>query len=292
MPSSAAWPLYNYRYVCVNSLVKWPRGSSVGHSNIMAGVSVKMLPVVSGGLSKPCHVPADLHVCVDDRMFVRLPKYAATTWRILGLQSRVAAPRNRSCILDQLITARNAKLHQHIFENDHAPELDSPDVSSSFINDNDGRKHRKQKRNKRDTVPAVITIIAPIIDGVGGFNMQVLAPDKVTSPLAMELTANNVDYLQKVPMIVGGDAHTPPRKRVHRDRSQIATKGVVRDLGKHRVLCRVQEGRGRMRRMRTKVFNFDKFPTQRDAEARAEEFMIAHTPTLIDLESPQPQIES
>ena len=259
----------------------------------MAGVSVKMLPVISGGLSRPCHVPADLIVCVDDRMFVRLPKYAATTWRILGLQSRHAVNADiRSCILDQLITARNAKLFQHIYENDRAPELDSPDLSSSFINDNDGRKHRKQKRNKRDTVPEVITIIAPLIDGVGGFNMQVLAPDRVTSPLAMELTAENVDYLQKVQKVVGGDAHTPPRKRVHRDRSQIATKGVVRDLGKHRVLCRVQEGRGRMRRMRTKVFNFDKFPTQRDAEARAEEFMIAHTPTLIDLESPQQQIES
>ena len=71
-------------------------------------------------------------------------------------------------------------------------------------------------------------------------------------------------------------------------------KGVVRDTRNHRILCRVQVATGRTR---TKVFNFNKFPTEIDAAARAAEFMIACAakpmsavpPMIIELDSqPQP----
>ena len=68
---------------------------------------------------------------------------------------------------------------------------------------NDGVSTRAKKRNLRETLPPVITIIAPRIDVgdavVGGFPIRV-APlrGKFSSPLCMELTADNVDYLQTV----------------------------------------------------------------------------------------------
>ena len=134
---------------------------------------------------------------------------------------------------------------------------------------------RAKKRNLRETLPPDITIIAPRIDVgdavVGGFPMRVVPlSGKLNSPMFIELTTDNVEYLQTVA------AHemrvNPPRaatqRSVHRD-----VKGAVRKDTRNRYLCRVQ-GDGRQR---AKVFSAKRYKSMAAAEAVATEFALSST---------------
>ena len=52
-------------------------------------MTITMVPMVMGGcMTKPCHVPAGLHLVVHGASFVRLPKACPTTWQIMGGQRK------------------------------------------------------------------------------------------------------------------------------------------------------------------------------------------------------------
>ena len=165
-----------------------------------------------------------------------------------------------------------------------------------MIDPSDSLKIRQRKKNLRGLLPEVLTIIAPSIDGGDGFTMRVACPDRTSSPVAVELTTDNIRYLR-----MAAQKWTAPPQNVHERRVRrlapkgvVHHKGVVRDTRNQRILCRVQVATGRTR---TKVFNINKFPTEIDAAARAAEFMIARAaesmsavpPMIIELDSqPQP----
>ena len=80
-------------------------------------------------------------------------------------------------ILGTLMELRNSKTEQLLCP--RLTELDDPVEATSIarINDTDSVSARAKKRNLRETLPAVITIIAPTIDVgdtvVGGFPIRV-----------------------------------------------------------------------------------------------------------------------
>ena len=116
--------------------------------------------------------------------------------------------------------------------------------------------------------------------------MRVLCPDRVTSPIAIELTVDNLVYLQTVATAALHDLPAAPSPPRHRRKPPSLPKGVVRDTKKQRLLCRVHDAK--LGRMRSKTFNLKQFTTETEAEARATEFMSASTPTIIDIDSPSP----
>ena len=250
-------------------------------------MNITMVPMVTGGcMTKPCHVPADLHIVMHGVSFVRLPKSHPTTWRIMGgRHTRVRNKWHVLDILDRLRSARNDALGKQMYPHEGCDE-ESPTKHDVIVNEYEGRLLRRKKLNLRELVSEVLTIIAPSIDGVGDFPMRVLCPDRVTSPIAIELTVDNLVYLQTVATAASHDllaAPSPPRRR---RTSPSLPKGVVRDTNKQRLLCRVHDAK--LGRMRSKTFNFKQFTTETEAEARATEFMSASTPTIIDIDSPSP----
>ena len=141
------------------------------------------------------------------------------------------------------------------------------------INGNEGVATRAKKRNQREALPTEITIIAPRIDVgdavVGGFPMRVVPlSGKLNSPMFIELTTDNVEYLQTVA------AHEmrvkAPRAEIRQSVHRLV-KGITRDEAGRRYLCRVQ-GDGRQR---AKVFSAKRHQTMAAAEAEATEFALS-----------------
>ena len=103
-------------------------------------------------------------------------------------------------ILGTLMELRNSKTEQLLCPG--LTKLNDPEEATSIarIHSTDGVSTRAKKRNLRETLPADITIIAPRIDVgdavVGGFPIRV-APlrGRISSPLFMELTPENIEYL-------------------------------------------------------------------------------------------------
>ena len=260
-------------------------------------MNITMVPMITGGcMTKPCHVPADMHIVVHGVSFVRLPKSHPTTWRIMGgRHTRVRNKWHVLDILDRLRSARNDALGKQMYPHEGCDE-ESPTKHDVIVNEYEGRLLRRKKLNLRELVSEVLTIIAPSIDGGDGFNMRVACPDRTTSPVAVELTTDNIRYLR-----MAARKWTEPPQIAHERRARMLApkgvvrhKGVVRDTYNKRILCRVHVDTGRTR---TKVFKINKFPTEIDAAARAAEFMIACAaesmsavpPMIIELDSqPQP----
>ena len=190
-------------------------------------------------------------------------------------------------IIDILITMRNAAMFTHTnIVAGRECEDDANATVMNLINPSDSVRNRQRKKNLRGLLPEVLTIIAPSIDGVGGFPMRVLCPDRVTSPIAIELTVDNLVYLQTVATAALHDLPATPSPPRPRRKPPSLPKGVVRDTKKQRLLCRVHDAK--LGRMRSKTFNLKQFTTETEAEARATEFMSASTPTIIDIDSPSP----
>ena len=169
-------------------------------------------------------------------------------------------------ILDRLRSARNDALGKHMYPNEGCDD-GSPTTHNVIVNEYEGRLLRRKKLNLRELVSDVLTIIAPSIEGVGGFPMRVLCPDRVTSPIAIELTVDNLVYLQTVATAASHDlfaAPSPPRRR---RKPPSLPKGVVRDTNKQRLQCRVHDAK--LGRMRSKTFNLKQFTTETECEARA-----------------------
>ena len=133
-------------------------------------MNITMVPMVTGGcMTKPCHVPAGLHLVVHGASFVRLPKSHPTTWRIMGGQhTRARAKWHVLDILDRLRSARNDALGKQMYPHEGCDE-ESPTKHDVIVNECEGRLLRRKKLNLRELVSEVLTIIAPSIDGVGGF---------------------------------------------------------------------------------------------------------------------------
>ena len=173
-------------------------------------------------------------------------------------------------ILETLMELRNSKTEQLLCP--RLTELDDPVEATSIarINDTDSVSARAKKRNLREALPAVITIIAPTIDVgdtvVGGFPIRV-APlrGKMSSPLFMELTPENIDYLQTVA------AH---EVRVNLDPPRVGNRprvgGITRNETRKRFLFRVR----RDGQQRTKVFSAKRYKSMAAAEAAATEFVL------------------
>ena len=237
-------------------------------------LSITTMHVVQGGcLKRPIPLPVGRTVSdIEGRLYISL----RTSNRLIrGLLCMPDRERIRPVRVRTLIELRNSKTEQLLYP---STDYENGEVASiARINGNDGVTTRAKKRNSRETLPADITIIAPRIDVgdavVGGFPIRV-APlrGKFSSPLCMELTADNVDYLQTV------TAHemrvNPPR--VAPERSSPCTarvKGVKRDEPNKRFLCRVQQDG----RQRTKVFSDKRYKTTVAAEAMASEFALSIT---------------
>ena len=165
------------------------------------------------------------------------------------------------------------------------------DTVVNLINPSDGSKARQKKRNLRGLLPEVLTIIAPSIDGGDGFNMRVACPYRTTSPVAVELTTDNIRYLRMAAQKWSAPPQNLHERRVRRlaPKGVVQHKGVVRDTRNQRILCRVQVATGLTR---TKVFNINKFPTEIEAATRAAEFMSTVPPTIIELDSQTQPTES
>ena len=117
--------------------------------------------------------------------------------------------------------------------------------------------------------------------------MRVACPNRITSPVAVELTTDNIRYLRAA----ARKWPDPPqvRRHVHLQGGVVHHKGVVRDARNQRLLCRVQVAPDRKR---TKVFNFSKFDSETDAATRAAEFMSRVPPTIIEVDSPTQPTDS
>ena len=200
-------------------------------------MNITMVPMVTGGcMTKPCHVPADLHIVMHGVSFVRLPKSHPTTWRIMGGQhTRVRNKWHVLDILDRLRSARNDALGKQMYPHEGCDE-ESPTKHDVIVNEYEGRLLRRKKLNLRELVSEVLTIIAPSIDGVGGFPMRVLCPARVTSPIAVELTVGNLVYLQTVATAALHDLPATPSPPRPRRKPPSLPKGVVRDT-KNRGYC-------------------------------------------------------
>ena len=236
-------------------------------------LSITTMQVVQGGILKR---PIPLHgrtvSDVEGRLYIGLAMSAPLTRRLLCVPDK-ARPHIR--VLAALMELRNSKTAQLLCPS-HAGIDDQEEaevVRFARINGNEGVATRAKKRNQREALPTEITIIAPRIDVgdavVGGFPMRVVPlSGKLNSPMFIELTADNVEYLQTVA------AHemrvNPPRaatqRSVHRD-----VKGVTRDEAGKRYLCRVQEDG----RQRAKVFSAKRHQTMAAAEAEATEFALS-----------------
>ena len=172
-------------------------------------------------------------------------------------------------------------------------EDDADAAVVNLINPSDGSKARQKKRNLRGLLPEVLTIIAPSIDGGDGFTMRVACPDRTSSPVAVELTTDNIRYLRMAAQKWTDPPQTVQERRVRRQPSissgAVHHKGVVRDTRNQRILCRVQVTPDRKR---TKVFNISKFDSEIDAATRAAEFMSRVPPTIIEVDSPTQPTDS
>ena len=255
-------------------------------------VCVTMLPVISGGGMHDFFVPANKLIVIDGATFVRLDKCANTTFCLMGCRRHHHG--GYFHIIDVLITLRNAAMfnHTNIVVGRECEAMDDADTAVlNLIRPSDSVSSRRRKRNLRGLLPEVLRITAPSIDGGDGFNMRVACPDRTTSPVAVELTTDNIRYLR-----MAAQKWTAPPQNVHERRARMLApkgvvhhKGVVRDTYNKRILCRVHVDTGRTR---TKVFKIDKFPTEIDAAARAAEFMSAVPPTIIELDSQTQPTES
>ena len=251
-----------------------------------ADLAITQLPVISGGgYSRTFFVPANKLIVIDQATFVRLDKCATTTFGVMGCGRRGHVHFN---IIDILVTLRNAAMFAHadLHTGRGCDEADSAMVN--LIHPSDGNTTRQKKRNLRGLLPEVLTIIAPSIDGGDGFTMRVACPYRITSPVAVELTTDNIRYLRAA----AREWPDPPpqvRRRVHLQGGVVHHKGVVRDARNQRLLCRVQVTPDRKR---TKVFNFSKFDSETDAATRAAEFMSRVPPTIIEVDSPTQPTDS
>ena len=236
---------------------------------MQSNLSITTMHVLQGGiLKRPLPLPVGRTVSdIEGRLYVYLAMSHQLTRRLVGVGDK---DRGRVAIIQQLIDLRNSQTRRllcpSIIESNPNPEETASVVN---INGVDGVTTRAKKRNSRETLPSHITIIAPCIDvggdELGGFPIRV-APlrGKLNSPVLMELTADNIKYLQSVA------AHemrvNPPRAATAR--SSPLAKGCVRDGKRGRVLCRVQQDG----RSRTKVFSERRYKTMAAAEAEASDF--------------------
>ena len=272
--------------VCSYTARSRPRGSSdcrPPHVQLynMSGalsndISITTMHVVQGGkLKKPIPLPVGRAVSdIEGRLHVSLAISAPLTRRLLCVSDKGIGKVN---IIGTLMKLRNSKTEQLLCPS--LTELDDPKEATSIarIHDTDGVSTRAKKRNLRETLPSVISIIAPRIDVgdtvVGGFPIRV-APlsGKISSPLLMELAPENIEYLQTVtahdirvnPPRVAPERSSPNDKRV---------KGVMRNEARKRFLCRVQQDG----RQLTKVFSDKRYKTMAAAEAVATEFALSST---------------
>ena len=266
--------------VCSYTARSRPRGSSdcrpphVQLYNMSGALSITTMHVVQGGsLKKPIPLPVGRAVSdIEGRLHVSLAISAPLTRRLLCVPDKGI---RQVSILETLMELRNSKTQQLLCP--CLTELDDPEEATSIarIHSTDGVSTRAKKRNLRETLPPDITIIAPRIDVgdavVGGFPIRV-APlrGRISSPLFMELTPENIDYLQTVA------AHemrvNPPRVASERSPpSCTRVKGLQRNEAGKRFLCRVrQDGR-----QRTKVFSAKRYKSMAAAEAVATEFALS-----------------
>ena len=193
-------------------------------------MTITMVPMVMGGcMTRPCHVPAGLHIVVHGAPFVRLPKTCPTTWQIMGGQRKTVRDKWHVLdILDRLRSARNDAMGKQMYPHEGADEQ-APTTHDVIVNEYEDRLLRRKKLNLRELVSEVLTIIAPSVDGVGGFLMRVLCPDRVTSPIAIELTVGNLVYLQTVATAALHDLPAAPSPPQRRRKPPSLPKGVVRD---------------------------------------------------------------
>ena len=235
-------------------------------------LSITTMHVVQGGILKR---PIPLHgrtvSDVEGRLYIGLVISAPLTRRLLCVPDKA---RLHIRVLAALMELRNSKTAQLLCPS-HAVIDDQEEaevVRFARINGNEGVATRAKKRNQREALPTEITIIAPRIDVgdavVGGFPMRVVPlSGKLNSPMFIELTSDNVEYLQTVAAhemrVKAPRADT--RESVHRD-----VKGITRDEAGKRYLCRVQEDG----RQRAKVFSAKRHQTMAAAEAEATEFAL------------------
>ena len=269
--------------VCSYTARSRPRGSSdcrpphVQLYNMSDALSITTMHVVQGGsLKKPIPLPVGRAVSdIEGRLHVSLALSAPLTRRLLCVADKDI---RRVSIIGTLIELRNSKTEQLLCPS--LTELDDPEDATSIarINGTDSVSARAKKRNLRETLPAVITIIAPRIDVgdtvVGGFPIRV-APlrGRISSPLFMELTPENIDYLQTV---AAHDMRVNPPRLESNERSPpccTRVKGTTRNEAAKRFLCRVrQDGR-----QRAKVFSAKRYKSMAAAEAAATEFALSST---------------
>ena len=248
-------------------------------------LTITQLPVISGGGSHQFFVPHHKLIVIDNTTFVRLDKYGSTTFAVLGCTRRGGADSN---ILDIIKTMRNAAMSKHT---NTTAGHDNDDEWGKFINPSDSVRVRQKKKNLRGLLPEVLTIIAPSIDGGDGFTMRVACPDRTSSPVAVELTTDNIRYLRMAVRKWSAPRQDLHERRVRRRalKGVVHHKGLVRDNRNQRLLCRVQVTPDRKR---TKVFNISKFDSEIDAATRAAEFMSRVPPTIIEVDSPTQPTDS
>ena len=264
--------------VCSYTARSRPRDSSVCRPphvqlyNMSDVLSITTMYVVQGGsLKKPIPLPAGRAVSdIEGRLHVSLAISSPLTRRLMCVPDKGL---RKVSIIGTLMELRNSKTEQLLCP--PLTELDDPEEATSIarIHSTDGVSTRAKKRNLRETLPAIITIIAPRIDVgdtvVGGFPIRV-APlrGRISSPLFMELTPENIDYLQTVAAHELRVNLDPPRVANRRDRG-----GIIRNEAGKRFLCRVR----RDGRQRTKVFSAKRYKTMAAAEAVASEFALSIT---------------
>ena len=237
-------------------------------------LSITTMHVVQGGsLKRPIPLHGRTVSDVEGRLYIGLAMSAPLTRRLLCVPDK---DRLHIRVLAALMELRNSKTAQLLCPS-HAVIDDQEEaevVRFARINGNEGVATRAKKRNQREALPTEITIIAPRIEigdtAVGGFPMRVVPlSGKLNSPMFIELTADNVEYLQTVAAhemrVKPPRAARPRSPHVHRD-----VKGVVRDKAGKRYLCRVQEDG----RRRAKVFSAKRHQTMAAAEAEATEFAL------------------
>jgi len=159
----------------------------------------QVIQVSGGGLKRPLIIPSDQIECEGGAKFIKLSQkhwYASTLYGDATThKERILSKTN---LFQQLAQLRNENINECVCRY-RAEKRITKD-----------RNHRLSIE-ERIQLPSTTTIEAPSIGDVTGITMKVIASSKMNSPVFMELTSTNIDYVRKA-CLWQINNYKPPRK--------------------------------------------------------------------------------
>ena len=132
----------------------------------------------------PARVPIDIQcVAVEGKHFVRMRKSCTKICRLFNVSGKRSDSMSETDIIEQIAYLRNSKWF----------ELLGPIACGSR-----NRYTKPVVLNKVITMASFVAIALPTIDQIQGHEAVVLLEKPGTSSVAIEATANNIEYIQKV----------------------------------------------------------------------------------------------